>query len=87
MGWDSGTQRRLGTGLSVFDSNGLLRLHLFGARAVYDAQVVGARAFVRASGTDGRYSILDLRTGRQVRTIRDGEMPLVLSGEGGAFFG
>jgi hypothetical protein len=37
--------------------------------------------------TDGRYSIVDIRTGREVQTIRGRAMPLVLSGEGAPSFG
>jgi hypothetical protein len=85
--WDSGTQRETGTGLSIYDRTGLRRFHLFRGRVVYDVQVVGPRAFVRARAPGSRYSIVNLRTGRQVQTIRGREMPLVLTGEGAPFFG
>jgi hypothetical protein len=84
--WDSGTQRMTGAGLNVYDQTGIRRFHLFGARAIFDVQVVGRRAFVDR-GTDGRYAIVDIRTGREVRTIRGRAMPLVLSGKGAPFFG
>jgi hypothetical protein len=84
-GWDSGTQRAIATGVSIYDRTGLRRFHLYPGRAIYDVQVVGPRAFI-AHPPDSRYSIVNLRTGRQVRTIRR-EMPLVLSGEGAAFPG
>jgi hypothetical protein len=54
---------------------------------VYEVQVVGPRAFVRARAPSSRYSIVNLRTGRQVQTIRGPEMPVVLTGEGAPFFG
>jgi hypothetical protein len=87
LGWDSGRQREIGTGLSVYAPTGVQRFHLFGARPIYDVQVVGSRAFVRKAGVESRYSIVSLRSGRQLRTIRGREMPLVLSGAGSAFAG
>jgi hypothetical protein len=85
--WDTGTQRETGTGLSIYDRTGLQRFQLFRGRVVYEVQVVGPRAFVRARAPSSRYSIVNLRTGRQVQTIRGPEMPVVLTGEGAPFFG
>jgi hypothetical protein len=87
LSWDSGTDRTTGTGLSIFDSRGLRHFHLFGPRPVYDVQVIGDRAFVRKQTLDHRYSIVSLKTGKQVRTIRGREMPIVLSGESSPFYG
>jgi hypothetical protein len=86
LGWDSGTQRETGAGINVYDRRGLRRFHLFGARVIYDAQVVGPRAFVRTRALYGRYAVVSLRTGQQVRTVRGDEMPLVLSGAGPRFY-
>jgi hypothetical protein len=85
--WDSGTQRMTGAGLNVYGPTGIRRFHLFGARVIFDVQVVGQRAFVGRGTTDGRYSIVDIRTGRELRTIRGRGMPLLLSWEGAPFFG
>jgi hypothetical protein len=85
--WDSGTQRESGTGLSVYDRTGLRRFQLFRGRVIYDVQVVGSRAFVRARDPSSRYAIVNLRTGTQVQTVSGREMPLVLSGDGGPFVG
>ncbi len=84
-GWDSGTQRAIATGVSIYDRTGVRRFHVLPGRAIYDVQVVGPRAFI-AHPPNSRYSIVNLSTGRQVRTIRR-EMPQVLSGEGAAFPG
>jgi hypothetical protein len=81
-GWDSGTQRDTGTGLNSYDRAGLRRFHLFGARVIYDVQVVGPRAFVRTRALYGRYAVVSVPTGRQLRTVRGDEMPLVLSSAG-----
>jgi hypothetical protein len=86
-GWDSGTERELATGVGIYDRTGVRRFHLFRGRVMYDVQVVGARAFVRSKTADTRYSVVDVRTGRQVQTIRGREMPQVLSGHGPSFFG
>lgn len=85
--WNGGTERATGAGLNVYDRAGLLRLHLFGRRVVYDAQVVGSRAFVSAKNLYKRYAVVDLRSGRQVRTIRSEEPALVLSSAGPSFYG
>jgi len=85
-GWDSGTQRELGTGVRIYDRTGAGRFHLFGARVILSVQVVGGRAFVRPSTGNG-YSIIDTRTGRQIRTIRGRELPLVLGGQTLSTFG
>jgi hypothetical protein len=85
-GWDSGTQRETGTGLNLYDRAGLRRFHLFGARVIYDVQVVGPRAFVRTRALYGRYAVVSVRTGRQVRTVRGDGMPLVLSSAGPRFY-
>jgi len=86
-GWDSGTRRETGAGLNVYDKSGLRRLHLFGARVVYDVQVVGRRAFVRTRNLYGRYASVDIRTGRQIRTIGGDELPIVLSSAAAPFYG
>jgi hypothetical protein len=87
LSWDSGKNRETGTGLGIYGPTGLRRFHLFGPRPIYDVQVVGSRAFVRKANALPRYSIVNLRTGKQLTTIRGREMPLVLSGAGSAFAG
>ena len=84
--WDGGTERLTGAGLSIYDQKGVRRFHLFGARVVSDVQVVGRRAFVWRAGLDGRYSIVDLSAGRQLRTIRGRAVPLVLNSTGAPFY-
>jgi hypothetical protein len=85
--WDSAKERETGTGLSVYDRTGRRRFHLFGARPLFEVQVVGGRAFVRRANVPNRYTVVNLRTGRLLQTIRGSEMPLVLSGAGSAFTG
>lgn len=85
--WDSGTDRVDGGGLNVFDQAGVRRAHLYGARLIRDVEVVGARAFVERTGLAGRYSVVDVRTGRELRTVKGRQLPLLLSPAGGLFYG
>jgi hypothetical protein len=83
-GWDSGTDRWVGTGLGIFDPSGSQVFHLYGRRMISDVQVVGHRAFV-ARGTG--YAIVDVRTGKQLRTIRGRQLPAALTAAGPRFYG
>jgi hypothetical protein len=84
-GWDSATDRLTGGGLNVFDQRAVQRAHLFGSRVIFDVQAVGSRAFVQRTGQTRRYSVVDVRTGRVVRTLKGRQLPLVLGGTGGLF--
>jgi hypothetical protein len=84
---DGGTQRESGAGLSVYDPTGSQRYHLFGRQVVYDVQVIGSRAFVRKWMPDPGFSIVSIASGRQLRTIKGREMPIVLSSAGPPFYG
>jgi hypothetical protein len=84
--WDGGTGRQTGAGLDLFDASGVRRWHLFGRRVVHEVQVVGSRAFVSSANLYERYAIINLRTGRQVRTIRADQLPVVLTRSGPSFY-
>ena len=73
--WDS-VDRPTGIGLRIYGRDGKLRAHLFGSRVLWPL-VVGGRAFV-ARGVMPGYTIVDVPSGRVVRTLRGRELPTVL---------
>ena len=87
LSWDSGKGTQKGTGLTVFGSRGQRRFHLFGVQPVYGAQVVNGRVFVWRQAVEHGYTIVSLRTGKVVRTIRGRDAPALLDGAGAPFYG
>jgi hypothetical protein len=73
--WDSTTGRAGGTGLTAYGTDGSQRFHLFRSRALSSVQVLGRRAFIR--GVRSAYSVVDLPSGRIVRSFK-GEPPQLL---------
>jgi hypothetical protein len=73
--WDSMLAHPPGTGLTAYGPDGGWRFHLFGSRAILSAQVLGDRAFIR--GTGSRYSLVDLTSGRVLRSSA-GDPPALL---------
>jgi hypothetical protein len=71
----SGGSRPSGMGLTAYGPDGAARFHVLGSQPVLSVQTSGDRAFVR--GVKSSYSVLDLRSGRFVRSFR-GEMPQLL---------
>jgi len=73
--WDSAGDQPAGTGMTAYGPDGNRRFHLFGSRAILSVQALGRRAFIR--GTRSRYSVIDLNSGRVLRSIA-GEPPALL---------
>lgn len=73
--WDSTLAHPPGTGLTAYGSDGGRRFHMFGSRAILSVQALGNRAFIR--GTRSRYSVVDLTSGRVLRSFA-GEPPALL---------
>jgi len=73
--WDSARDHPSGSGVTAYGPDGGMRFHLFGSRAILSTQALGGRAFIR--GTKSAYSVVDLRSGRVLRTFA-GEPPLLL---------
>ena len=82
--WDSGTQGEIGSGLRVYGRDGRQRLHLFGKRLIGPLEVFGARAFVHRSSPESDYQIVNLTTGRILRTVHR-DLPLILRGAGSGY--
>ena len=80
--WDSG--KLVGSGLRVYGRDGAERLHLFGKRLIGPVEVFGARAFVHRSAPESEYQIVNLTTGRILRTIHR-DLPMILRGAGSAY--
>ena len=73
--WDSAGDQPAGTGMTAYGPDGNRRFHVFGSRAILSVQALGRRAFIR--GTRSRYSVIDLNSGRVLRSIA-GEPPALL---------
>ena len=82
--WDSGKQQEIGSGLRVYGRDGAMRLQLFGKRVIGPVEVFGARAFVHRSSPESDYQIVNLTTGRVLRTIHR-DLPVVLRGAGSGY--
>jgi hypothetical protein len=73
--WDSLHDDPAGTGVTAYGSDGTMRFHLFGSRAILSVQALGGRAFIR--GKKSGYSVVDLSSGRVLRRFA-GEPPTLL---------
>jgi len=66
--WDATRQRYLGNGATIYSLDGAKRAHVLGKRLV-DGMVVGQRAFLYW-GQGAAYSIVSMKTGKVLRTVR-----------------
>lgn len=76
--WDGQARKVRGAGLSLYDNAGNRRFHLFGERSVPYAVVVGQRALVAFLTSTASYAVVDLATGRVLRTEKRVAPPFVL---------
>jgi hypothetical protein len=76
--WDSQARKTSGTGLSVYDRGGNRRFHLFGERPVPYAAPSGSRALVAFLSSTASYAVIDLASGRVLRTEKRAAPPFVL---------
>jgi hypothetical protein len=70
-----------GEGLAAFGADGLLRWRIGEGQRSSLLGAYGSRAFVGKSSGHG-YEILDVRTGRMIRSVGGGSFPLLLLGSG-----
>jgi hypothetical protein len=85
VSWDAGTSK--GTGLTVYGPRGQKRFHLFGVQPLWGAQVVNGRAFVWKQNLEHGYTIVSLRAGTVIRTVRGRDAPVLLDRAGAPFYG
>jgi hypothetical protein len=76
--WDSDVGKMSGTGLSLYDQAGNRRFHLFGERSVPYAVPTGSRALVAFLTATASYAVVDLASGRVLRTEKRAAPPFVL---------
>lgn len=67
-GWDSSTDTRSGSGLTVYGLDGTPRLHLFGRTSV-DAWTQGGLAYVSLHDRDGHMVVVDVDGGRILSSV------------------
>jgi hypothetical protein len=76
--WNSDARKLSGTGLSLYDLAGNRRFHVFGERSVPYAVPVGARALVAFLTSTASFAVVDLQTGRVLRTEKRVAPPFIL---------
>ena len=76
--WNSDMRKLSGTGLSLYDHSGNRRLHVFGDRSIPYAVPAGTRALVAFLTSTASYAVVDLQTGRVLRTEKRVAPPFIL---------
>jgi hypothetical protein len=69
VGYGSGSNKEIGSGVTIYGLDGTLRAHFFGATPVNDVRSQGGLAYVHLPDRTGHIAVIDAASGRVLRTI------------------